>query len=298
MKTLPAGLQDHLDSRVTTLCWCWKLVRTDGAVLGFTDHDQNVIFDGVTYEAVTGFTGTAVQNDLGMQVPTMEVQGALRSDQLTEADLSGGLWDNAVVELWRVNWSNTSQRVQMRKGTVGEVKRGEVAFIAELRGLAHELNQQMGRLYTYSCDADLGDSRCTVNLNDPSFKGSGTVSSIVAADRWFVSSGLDGFDNNLFTGGKVTWTSGENAGRTSEVRLHTTRLGGVQIELWVPTGSPMQVGDEFTVTAGCDKQFGTCRFVFNNAINFRGFPWMPSNDRLMSYPKRNLDNDGGSLFGN
>ena len=298
MKILPAGLQEHLDGGVTTLCWCWKLVRTDGVTLGFTDHDEPVTFDGITYEAVTGFTGTAVQTDLGLNVPNMDVQGALRSDQLTEADLAAGLWDNAVVELYRVNWQETSQRVLMRKGTVGEVRRGNFTFLAELRGLAHELNQEMGRLYSYSCDADLGDSRCKVNLNDPKWKGSGAVMQVLSADRWFQVSGLDSFRAKLFTGGKLTWTSGANMSRSSEVRLHARGTGGVQIELWVPTGSKVEVGDTFEVTAGCDKQFGTCRHVFNNAINFRGFPWMPSNDRVIAPPGRGVNHDGGSLFGN
>ena len=27
VKTLPSGMQDHLDSGATTLCWCWKIAR-------------------------------------------------------------------------------------------------------------------------------------------------------------------------------------------------------------------------------------------------------------------------------
>ena len=30
MKTLPAGMQAHLDGGATTLCWCWLLARGDG----------------------------------------------------------------------------------------------------------------------------------------------------------------------------------------------------------------------------------------------------------------------------
>src|SRR5690606_34049873 len=152
--------------------------------------------------------------------------------------------------------------------------------------------------YSYSCDADLGDSRCKVNLNDPKWKGSGAVMQVLSADRWFQVSGLDSFRAKLFTGGKLTWTSGANMSRSSEVRLHARGTGGVQIELWVPTGSKVEVGDTFEVTAGCDKQFGTCRHVFNNAINVRGFPWMPSNDRVIAPPGRGVNHDGGSLFGN
>jgi len=34
-----AALQPHLDGGSTSLCRAWTITRTDGAVLGFTDHD-------------------------------------------------------------------------------------------------------------------------------------------------------------------------------------------------------------------------------------------------------------------
>lgn len=42
----------------------------------------------------------------------------------------------------------------------------------------------------------------------------------------------------------------------------------------------------------CDKRFATCRDVFDNAENFRGFPHMPGNDSLISGPGERRD--GGS----
>ncbi|KAA0072514.1 hypothetical protein CIW50_24715 [Tardiphaga sp. P9-11] len=43
-------------------------------------------------------------------------------------------------------------------------------------------------------------------------------------------------------------------------------------------------GDAFTVTADCDKMLATCRDRFGNVDNFRGFPDIPGNDFVMSYP--------------
>ncbi|SER19849.1 phage conserved hypothetical protein BR0599, partial [Faunimonas pinastri] len=159
MKTLPLGLQAHLDGGATTLCWCWKLVRTDGVVLGFTDHDRDLTVEGVTYAAASGFTASEAKSSLGLSVDDLEVDGALSSDSLTEADLLAGLWDNAAIELRRVNWADPGQAVIMRTGNVGEVRRGSLAFTAELRGMAHELGQEIGRVFSYSCDANLGDAR-------------------------------------------------------------------------------------------------------------------------------------------
>ena len=61
---------------------------------------------------------------------------------------------------------------------------------------------------------------------------------------------------------------------------------------------PVAAGDSFTVTAGCDKQFQTCHDRFNNVVNFRGFPHIPGNDFVISYPVQGQPgNDGKSRQG-
>ena len=83
MKVLPAGLQEHLDGGATTLCWCWKLSDATGRVLGFTDHDRDLVVDGLRYEASAGFTASEMQASLGLGVDNLEIAGALRSDRLS-----------------------------------------------------------------------------------------------------------------------------------------------------------------------------------------------------------------------
>jgi uncharacterized phage protein (TIGR02218 family) len=297
MKNISPDLQSHLDSGTTTLCWCWKMVRGDGATLGFTDHDGPLAFDGVTYEAVTGFTASEVQSTLGLAVDNLTVLGALSSDAINEADLAAGLYDNAGIEIWRANWGAPEQRVLIRKGNLGQVKRGRTAFQAEVRGLAHLLNQPAGRAYGYSCDADLGDARCTIDLTNPLYRGVGTVTAISDARRFTVS-GLDAFADQWFSGGKLTWTSGANATRAMEVKRHGVAGVGVTIELWQAMSESAAIGDVFVVTAGCDKQFATCKTKFANAVNYRGFPYMPGNDAVASYPTQSQPLDGGSRYGN
>jgi uncharacterized phage protein (TIGR02218 family) len=297
MKTISPDLQAHLNSGTTTLCWCWKIVRNDAMTLGFTDHDVAVVFDGVTYEAVSGFTASEVQSTLGLAVDNLTVLGALSSSTINESDLAAGLYDNATIEIWRVNWAAPEQRVLMRKGNLGEVKRGKTAFQAEVRGLAHLLNQPVGRAYGYSCDADLGDARCTIDLSNPLYRGAGTVAAITDARR-FTASGLDAFADQWFSGGKLTWTSGANADRAMEVKRHGVVGSRVSLELWQPMSEAIAVGDAFIVTAGCDKQFGTCKAKFANAVNFRGFPYMPGNDAVTSYPTQSQSLDGSSRYGN
>jgi len=289
VKHLPDGLQDHLESGATTLCWCWKLARRDGTVQGFTDHDRPLAFGGVTYQAASGFTASEVQSSLGLAVDNLSVTGALSAASLNEDDLAAGLYDGAAIEIWRVNWSAVAQRVLMRSGSLGEVNRSGNAFSAEVRGLAQALNQPVGRAFGRLCDADLGDARCTVAIA----AAGGTVTAAADARRFTVS-GLEDAASGDFTGGRLIFTSGANAGRSGEVKRHA----GTSIELWQAMSEAVTAGDAFTVTPGCDKRFATCRGRFGNGVNFRGFPHMPGNDAVLAGPAAGQALDGGSRYGN
>jgi uncharacterized phage protein (TIGR02218 family) len=280
MKTLPAGLQEHLDTGTTTLAWCWKVSRKDGQVFGFTDHDKTLTFEGVDFEPDSGFSASEIRNSSNLEVDAQDAQGALSSDRITETDILDGLWDNSDVEVWRVNWRQVDQRVIMRRGTIGQIRRGSLAFIGEVKSFAHILSQTVGRTYLHKCDASLGDSRCGVNLNDPSFSSTAVISDILN-DRAFIAQDLDG-QNSLFDAGTVEWITGANAGRTVEVLTHSSQDEVAVINLLRIPVKPMAIGDQFLIKAGCPKTIDACINTFNNAVNFRGFPDMPPDD----YPIR------------
>ena len=295
MKTLPPGLQAHLDSGVTTLCWCWKLTTPGGRTLGFTDHDEALAFDGLTYEAHSGLSPSEMQSSVGLSVDNLDVSGALTSAALSEEDLAAGLYDNAAVEIYRVNWANPLERVLMRGGNLGEVSRSSLGFSAEIRGLAHQLGQPAGRLFQYPCDADVGDGRCGVDLAALQFSAQGVVVEVVDKRR-FSASGLSAFADGWFARGRLTFESGENDSFAMEVKVHRNTDEGVRLELWRPMPRGIAPGDRFLITAGCDKQFTTCAEKFANTVNFRGHPHMPGNDFAVSYPNSDDGvNDGGSL---
>ena len=285
MKVLAQGLQEHLDSRATTLCWCWKVLRQDGTKLGFTDHDNDLTFDNTEFEAASGFTASDARQAVGLNIDNSDVEGALQSDRITENDLANGLYDDAWVELYRVNWATVEQRSLMRVGTIGEVTRSGHAFRAEVRGLTHYLGQQQGRLYQRTCDADLGDSRCSVNLATSTRTVSGTVASAPTLSR-ITANGLSGLSSGWFSFGLLRWTGGANNGRSAQIKIHTLQSGVHTLELWERMRDAIVPGDPFDVVAGCDKQFSTCIDKFSNASNFRGFPHLPDASYVTFYPNR------------
>lgn len=296
VKTLSLGLQAHLDGRATKMCYCWKVTRNDGLVQGFTDHDNALTFGGVTYEASSGFTATQFAASTGLAVDNLEVEGALSSDSINEEDLAAGHYDNAKVEVYWVNWSNTAQHHIVSRGFIGEVKRAGVMFQAELRGLSNALQQKTGRKYQRYCNAVVGDARCGIDLTDVAYRGSGAVD-IASSSRVFTATGLGGFSDDWFTAGMLNWLTGANAGQSMEVKLHNFTNGTITIELWQAMPFEIETGDTFTITVGCKQDATTCNSKFSNIANFRGFNLIPGPDMLLFYPKQGDDDlDGGSLF--
>ncbi len=292
-KTVPSALQAHLDSGATTMALCWKVARTDGVVQGFTEHDCDLTFDGTTYLARSGFTASAVNQTLGLSVDNLNVDGAISSDTINEDDLASGRYDDAEVELLWVNWSdptNPDMRMTMSRGHLGEIKREETAFSAEFRSLVNKLAQNTGRSYQRTCDAQIGDSRCKVNLESAAHKGTGTVTS--SAGRNLVLNGLGAFDDGWFTHGTIKFTSGDNAGLTFEVKSHA----GANVTLWDVPPSPVVSTTTFEIRAGCQQDMFTCRDKFNNIYNFQGFYDIPGQDYIQKVAVQGeAVFDGGSL---
>ncbi len=216
-RTLPIGFGDD----ATALCWCWTVTRADAVVLGFTDHDRDLVVENVTHRAATGRLSGASDTGVGLRAGSGAVAGVLEDAGITDADLAAGVYDGAGVALRRVRWDDPAKAVLVWQGQIGAVRRGEIGFEAELTGLEARLERSIGRTIQRRCDADLGDARCGVDL--------------------------DALDQNVRQ-------------------------------------------------AGCDKRWSTCRDVFSNIENFRGFPMLPGTDWLISTPRRDGTNDGGSLW--
>lgn len=294
MKTLSPALQAHLDDGTTTLSWCWRISRSDGVALGFTDHDRTLAFDGTDFEPESGFAASEIRAGSDLAVDAQDASGVLTSDRITETDILDGRWDNAAVELWRVNWANTSQRVLLRRGAVGQIRRGRMAFVAEVRSLAHVLGQTVGRTFQSGCDARLGDARCGIDLENGIYKGTGLVTDLLR-DRAFMASGLAGFEAGWFTSGTLIWTSGANAGRVTEVLAHGLDGSIATLTLLEAPVRAIAEGDSLVARAGCDKRIVTCSAKFANVANFRGFPNIPGQDAVLRYASQDGGHEGNVL---
>lgn len=324
MKLIPASIE--VEAQSTKWALCWYVRRMDGVELRSTNSDKDITISGLeqdsgsessgssfeesseaisqlarlngVYEASSAISGTSIRSNNDLAVDNMEVMGTLTGG-ISAADIEAGLYDDAEVVIFIVNWEDTSGIVVLRCGNLGQHQyQVEGQYTAELRGLTQKLQQIIGRTYGKSCDADLGDSRCKFNI------GSLTVQSVVfdLGEDPFVQfvdplleadtdSGSDsasesgsaqsssGRPAGWYTFGLVTFTSGINSGFRREVRRHTA---GGHIELVEALPSPIQPGDQYSIYPGCNKDFDShCKGKFNNGVNFRGFKDIPGIDELL-----------------
>ena len=270
----------HLATGNTTRALCWRVERADGEVFGFTDHDAPISFGGLTYEARSAFEGSELSDSLGLAVDDQDVSGALASDRITAADLIRGIYDGARVEIWgsigrppaRGNCKGPSLSARSSAARSGSAPKCGPRSPASGRRPARATFPNARRR---SATPVAGSTSTCPSSRD----GHGRR----LARRRLHRDRPRGLCAGWFARGVLTWTSGANDGLRSEVRGFTAGITGRTLALWRDPPFPIEVGDHFTVTAGCDKSFATCKAKFANAANFRGFPHMPGEGFAAEY---------------
>jgi uncharacterized phage protein (TIGR02218 family) len=278
VKQIPSGLLAHYQQGTTTITSCWKLTRQDGQIFGFTEHDNDLVIDEITYLAKTGFTPTAIQNQNRLAVDNLNADGILDSDIITNKDLSSGKWDYADIEIFLLNYKNISLGKDiLLKGKIGEVKVGRLAFQAEIRGLTNAYAQNYFNVYQPGCRANFGDSKCRVDLS--LLVVSGAID-FVSQNSLTIFDATRTEENNYFDYGKITMTSGDADGLSMEVKSYS--VGTINLQLDFP--QKIKAGDTYQMTPGCGKRYEEdCVARWNNGINFRGEPHLPGIDKIILF---------------
>ncbi|MEO1658896.1 MAG: DUF2163 domain-containing protein [Pseudomonadota bacterium] len=283
MRTIDPYTAERFARQGASLALCVRITRSDGQETGLTNHSDDLTFGG-----------TVFRSDPGMSMDSLIMTGDLAPDHgdiitgfsdlgLTPDDVDADRYASARAEVWRVDFEDLAARLLLSAGTIGEIRRDGETLRLEYRGQTHALAKVTGRIYQKSCDAQLGDTRCGVDLNAPSFSGDGIVDSQDGL-RLMVS-GLSA-DSGLFAGGTVIITAGPLSGVSRTIRTHGDAGTSAELTLWEAFPRPLAGGEAVRVTAGCDKRFATCRDRFANSAAFRGFPDIPGTSVLAVQTQR------------
>lgn len=286
-----------MEQETTTLTRLWKVKLSDGTLYGFTEHDQNIAYyDGsadaeITYEAFSGFASTAISAKSDLSVDNMEVTSFLDSDNISEADLRAGFWDNAEVVIMIVNWADLEMGHFIQKtGTTGVFTMRNGLQTSEIRGLAHKCTAVLGATYGPICRAEFGSGLNEIDLNSrwlcmfdvATVRETGSVGTVVDARRFLPVAGLTP-TADWFNDGFIEFTSGDLDGQKFEVKT----WDGVTLELFLPMPVEPAAADTFDIEPGCNKTLADCRDKFDNVINRDAEDFIPGMDQILNYPNAN-----------
>ncbi|GAA4046012.1 DUF2163 domain-containing protein [Parerythrobacter jejuensis] len=252
----------------------WRIERQDGVTLGFTSHDRDLTFDGVTYRAAPGVLPSAIRKTSGLSGDSAEMAGPLSHDSISSTDLARGRFDNARVSIGAVDWE-TLERVNLYNGSIGRVSEEADGFSAELLSSKEQLSFDHIPRTSPTCRAEFCGPGCT--LSAARFSRECTA---IAIDHQANTVTFDHSAGSELVYGQIRWLDGPQIGQKQEIVAVAD--GGVIVDSQIdPATLP---GMRAVVREGCDHTIATCYNRFSNAVNFQGEPFLPGNDLLARYP--------------
>lgn len=268
---------EGLEAELTTLAFCWRIIRRDGVAFGFTSHDRDLLIAGLRYRASPGIDPSAIQWSGGLETDTMDITGALSSDALTDEDMMAGRYDGARVLLFLIDWEHPQEDgLYLVDGELGRIGHNGTGFTAELKNAAHKLKQPAVELLSPECRAEFGDRRCRIDLAQ--YRKTRKITQLLSAERLKVDGAP--LADHVLAYGKLRFVTGANSG--CDIGIATNENG--VIWLMEPPPFTCSLGDRVEWTQGCDKRFSTCCDSYANGANYQGEPYVPGNDLLMRYP--------------
>jgi uncharacterized phage protein (TIGR02218 family) len=276
MKSISSQFAGRLVEAAQTLAFCIDITRRDGTVFAFTSHDVDIVFNAITYRTRAGFSPEKLSSTTKLQDDSMQLLGVLADDAMTESDVRAGLFDGAAVQCFLVDPEAVSAgKLTLRVGVLGAITIEDGVIRATVNGLVDQLQRPVCSLFSPECRANLGDAKCGVNLSGFTF--SGTLTSVTNAFSFQDTTRSEAA--GYFTYGLIRFPTSATPLQRYEIQSY--EAGG---RFHMALGLPFlpTVALPYEVIAGCDKQFVTCRNRFQNAINFRGEPHVPTYDQVLA----------------
>lgn len=287
MSDVPVALQAHLDQDATTTTRLLKIKLKDGTVFGLSALDKDIAYDDgtpdgeITYTAMNGFDPSNISAGIDYSIANSEAR-ALISDLVPSVDLEmveSGEFDDAAWTVYVVNFMDLSMgHITLDAGDLGEVTaKHDMIWIPELLSYMMRLKQPIGAVWSRSCRAIFGSSAssqtgCGVDLAP--LWVAGTVQYIGAeTDRIFTGDYVT--DVVAPFPGRVQFLTGDNAGK----EFATEEIDGLVVSLSETTAYPIQIGDTYRIRPDCRKRYEEdCIGLWNNGVNFKGEPLIPTGD--------------------
>lgn len=286
-RTISEALKAHKLGDLRTTAYCLSITskyNTTGTPdYTFTTHQNNIVYDGATYVPTLSATPSAVQINGNMDNGTLSCSGAFSIDGLRIDHLQSGYLDGASFTIFEINYMDVTMGImELFSGEFGDVSGTDYSYQTEIQGMEAVFDRAIGSVVQRNCGVEFCSSRCgltaatytvspcTVTAVDSSYPNKiFTVSS---------GSGLVATDD-YYGNGLVTWITGDNARLTRVVTGWTASTRILTLIENMPYA--IGVGDTFSIIAGCRKRYQEdCITKYNNAVNFQGYPYAPTEEEF------------------
>jgi len=253
-------------------------MRVGGTVLRYSAAPTALSANGRTFVHGPKFGRSKTKIVIGTQVDELDVKiypeptDHLGGMPFLQAAWQGQL-DGALLQLERAfmpTYGDTSPgTVVLFAGRISDIDCSRTGIDLKCRSHLELLNIQMPRrLWQSSCTHNFGDAMCQFNRSTMQV----TFAAEPGSTQSQVATSVAPSPANLYVQGTLIGVTGANAGASRTVA--NMSAGWVYVKLAFLF--PILVDDQFQLLPGCDRTFATCQNVFNNAIHFGGFPYIPT----------------------
>lgn len=285
MYQVPARAAGLIASPCARLATCYKITRVDGTVYRLTGHDRDITLDGEVYTPMDTVEVSAIRRETALKAQNADSKGIISSTLIKSDDLRAGKYKKAKIEETLVDWKFPfAGKIIKNVFWVMNVSYDGEAWSADLESLPHFLGAKVGDIYTRDCGYNLGDSDCGVNL--VALQTTGTVVGMLDGDsrRIIRAASIAPQTDGYYDWGEVVFTSGANNGEKGEVKTYVAATLDITLQLQLPY--KVLPGDAFTLKPGCNKLKSTCKTKYSNVLNFGGYPYIPTTDRVLRITPR------------
>jgi uncharacterized phage protein (TIGR02218 family) len=256
----------------------YTITLIGGSVLRYSAAPTALTANGYVFALGPKFERSTTKVVIGTQVDELEVMlypettDLIGGASFLEAAWQGQL-DGALLQLERAfmpTYGDTSPgTVVLFAGRISDIDCTRTGIDIKCRSHLELLNIQMPRrLWQSSCTHLFGDAMCQFDRSALQ----ATFAAGAGSTQVQIATSISPSPADLYAQGTITGVTGTNAGSSRTV----ASMGGGWVYVKLAFLSPVQIGDEFQLLPGCDRTLATCKNVFNNAIHFGGFPYIPT----------------------
>lgn len=281
------SLHDFLADPVTQ-AFCWKLTPHPDSIIndpiGATSHTRDLVLPGhgaLVFRRIGGLLPTAIDTEAGSESAGLSYRAIFDDTAITPLQLAEGDWDAAQLDIYSINYKalTMGQFIEF-SGQIGGFTEEGIVWEAQARPLTALARIKVGRRASANCDVRVfGDpKRCKKSL--AALTHTGAVVTTGASQDTFRASALPAAVLVSMLNGTVTFTTGQNAGRSRVVRSWNPANGEITLQKALPF--TIAVSDQFTAVEGCDRSANGpagC-IAHNNIINFQGLRFITNVEKF------------------